>query len=57
MEQNDRTSRVVYPPLDWVKEEPWAFVFLALAAGLATGILLKFKTLRKGLKVYAKLKA
>jgi membrane protein len=36
-----------------VREEPWRFVGLMLAAGVASGLLLRFKSVRKALRLYA----
>ncbi len=43
------------PPLapgEVIRSEPWSFVVLALAAGLAAGFLLCLKTVRRGLRIY-----
>lgn len=38
-----------------MRRRPWQFVSLMLVAGFAGGVLLKFKSLRKGLRLYAAL--
>jgi membrane protein len=39
-----------------IRKEAWSFVGMMLAAGFVGGILLKFKSLRKGLRLYAALR-
>jgi len=39
-------------PLEQVRARPYSFVGLAVAAAVAAGLLLKFRTLRKGVKWY-----
>ncbi|HVV00863.1 MAG TPA: hypothetical protein VHH88_05840, partial [Verrucomicrobiae bacterium] len=41
------------PPGERIKKEPWSFVGLALAMGVAAGVMLRFKSLRRALKVYS----
>jgi hypothetical protein len=36
-----------------IQQRPWQFVGLMLAAGFLVGILLRFKTLRKAIRLYA----
>jgi len=43
-------------PAEQIRARPWSFVGLSFATGLAAGLLLKFKTLRKALKIYAEFK-
>jgi hypothetical protein len=45
-------GKIAYAPLERVEARPWSFVGLALATGLATGVLMRHKWLRKGLKAY-----
>jgi membrane protein len=40
------------PPLEQLRTRPYSFIGLALATGMAAGLLWKFKTLRTGLKWY-----
>ena len=47
-----RSSRVVNPPLERIRDEPWAFVGLALTAGFTAAVLWKVLPLRKILRVY-----
>jgi membrane protein len=35
-----------------IRLQPWSFVGLALSAGIAAGLLIRYKILRKGLKLY-----
>ncbi len=39
-----------------VQQNPWSFVVLALATGVAVGVLMRFKPARKALKYYLLLK-
>lgn len=43
---------VSYPPLDQIQARPWAFIGLAVAAGITAGLFLKATALRKALKIY-----
>ena len=43
----------VLSPVGRIKAQPYSFVGLALSAGIAAGVLLRFKSLRKALKVFA----
>lgn len=44
-----------FSPGTVVRQRPWRFVGLAVAAGFAGGLLVRFKGLRKAVKVYAKM--
>ncbi len=44
--------RTIISPGERIQAQPWAFVGLVLAAGLAAGWLLRYKRLRKGLLLY-----
>lgn len=39
-------------PAEHVRAQPWSFVGLALAAGMTAGLLMRFKGLRKALRLY-----
>jgi hypothetical protein len=47
------TPGVINPPLDRIRAEPWTFIGLALATGIAAGVLWKFRSFRKALRVYS----
>ncbi|HWQ93232.1 MAG TPA: hypothetical protein VN673_16275 [Clostridia bacterium] len=40
------------PPLDQIRSQPWAFIGVALAAGMAAGLIFRVGVLRKALKAY-----
>lgn len=39
-------------PIERIQAQPWGFVAISLALGVGTGLLLRFKGLRKALGVY-----
>jgi len=43
-------------PAEHIRAQPWSFVGLALITGVAAGFLLKFKTLRRAVSLYAALR-
>jgi hypothetical protein len=53
----ERESRAmagqVLSPMASIKAQPYSFVGLALSAGIAAGVLLRVKSLRKAIKVFA----
>jgi ElaB/YqjD/DUF883 family membrane-anchored ribosome-binding protein len=52
MSKSTRTGWAQRAPIEHVRAEPWSFVGLALAMGLAAGILIRFKTARRALRWY-----
>lgn len=48
--RSDRPAETIQPdpaPLERIKSQPWSFIGLALTLGVAAGVLLRFKTLRR----------
>jgi membrane protein len=52
----ERRKRATSSPGVVVKRDPWGFLVMMAGAGLAGGLLLRFKMVRKGLRLYGKLR-
>jgi hypothetical protein len=50
--ENNRTGLRRMAPRESIQSQPWAFLGLALAVGVGTGLLLRYKGLRKALGIY-----
>ncbi len=46
-------KRVTHHPLESIRQQPWSFLTLALATGVAAGLFMKLGTLRRGWRLYS----
>lgn len=51
-EQRTHVTRTRPAPGEMISAQPWSFLALALTVGVAAGLLLRFKGVRKALRIY-----